>query len=93
MVGGCGCTVTVKLHVAVLHSLLAVQFTVVVPTGKAVPETGRHVTGTPARLAVGVAYVTGVPAPPPPLKGTEMLLGHVIATRGFTSTLKLHVAV
>jgi len=54
-------TVTVKAHVAVLFELsVAVQVTVLVPTGKQVPDGGRHPTVTPGQLslAVGVKLTT-----------------------------------
>jgi hypothetical protein len=54
-------TVTVKLQVAVLpDASVAVQVTVVVPTGKHDPDGGLHATVTPGQLslAVGGAKVT-----------------------------------
>ena len=47
--------VTVKLQVAVLpDASVAVHVTVVVPTGKHVPEGGLHTTVTPGQLSVAV---------------------------------------
>src|SRR2546423_5710460 len=49
-------TETVKLHVAVFPELsVAVQVTVVVPTGNAAPEGGLQTTVTPGQLSVAVA--------------------------------------
>ena len=48
-------TVTLKLHAAVLPEVsVAVQLTVVAPTGKTEPEAGTHATVTPATLSVAV---------------------------------------
>ena len=48
-------TVTVKEHVAVrLEPSVAVQFTVVVPTGKLEPEAGEQLVVTPAQLSLAV---------------------------------------
>lgn len=63
-VGACvSCTVTVKLHVEFgLSGLasLAVQVTVVIPTGKLAPEAGKHVTVGVPQLSVadGLVNVT-----------------------------------
>ena len=49
-------TVTVKLHVPVLPEVsVAVQLTVVVPTGKLVPLTGLQAMVEPGQLSVAVA--------------------------------------
>jgi len=49
-------TETVKLQVAVLpEASVAVQVTVVTPTGKQLPEGGLHTTTTPGQLSVAVA--------------------------------------
>ena len=50
-----GVTVTVKLHEAVPHSLVAVHVTVVTPMGNADPDAGVQVTGVPAGVTVGAA--------------------------------------
>ena len=48
-------TVTLKLHAAVLPAVsVAVQLTVVAPTGKTEPEAGKQATVTPATLSVAV---------------------------------------
>ena len=48
-------TVTVKVHVAVLpDASVAVQVTVVVPFGKAVPEAGEQLVVTPGQLSLAV---------------------------------------
>ena len=48
-------TVTVKLHVAVFPEVsVAVQLTVVVPFGKAVPEAGEQLVVTPGQLSLAV---------------------------------------
>ena len=53
-------TETVKLHVAVLPEVsVAVQVTVVVPTGRADPEGGEQLVVTPGQLSAAVGeYVT-----------------------------------
>ena len=49
-------TVTVKLHVAVFPDVsVAVQVTVVVPFGKAVPEAGEQLVVTLGQLSLAVA--------------------------------------
>ena len=55
--GSCvSCTVTVKAHVAVFPvASVAVQLTVVTPTGKVEPEAGAHTIPTPGQLSVAVA--------------------------------------
>ena len=53
-------TVTVKLHDAEPAEFVAVQVTVVVPTGKTEPDGGVQVTVAPF-VAVGVGYVTTPP--------------------------------
>src|SRR5512143_781288 len=56
-------TVTVKLHGAVRPAVsVAVQVTVVVPTGKVDPLAGTHAVVTPGQLsvAIGAGYVTVV---------------------------------
>jgi hypothetical protein len=71
-------TVIVKLHVAVLFaSSVAVQSTVVVPTGKLEPEGGLQETFGQFPVAV-VLYVTVADPDPGELSGTVMLLGQVI---------------
>jgi hypothetical protein len=48
-------TVTVKLHDAMLPLVsVAVQLTVVVPTGKVEPEAGLHTTVVPGQLSLVV---------------------------------------
>ena len=48
-------TVTVKLHVALFPDVsVAVQLTVVVPTGKVEPDAGEQTTVTPGQLSVAV---------------------------------------
>ena len=56
IVGGCtSSTVTVNVQVAVPQALVAVAVTVVVPTGKKVPEACEYViTGTGKPVAVAV---------------------------------------
>ena len=56
-VGNCvSFTLTVKVQVAVLPAAsVAVAVTVVVPTGKKVPDAGLVVTVTPGQLSVAVA--------------------------------------
>ena len=55
--GNCvSCTVTVKAHVAVLPvASVAVQLTVVTPTGNVDPLAGAHTSVTPGQLSVAVA--------------------------------------
>ena len=57
--GSCvSCTVTVKLHVEsglFGDASLAVQLTVVTPTGKVDPDAGAHTIVTPGQLSVAVA--------------------------------------
>ena len=64
-------TVTVKLALALLpEPSVAVQMTVVVPTGNELPEGGTHV-GVRLPLAVSVALAVNVTwAPPGPVAGT-----------------------
>lgn len=51
-------TVTVKLQLAVLpDASVAVQVTVVVPTGKLVPDDGEHSTVAPGQLSFGIGSV------------------------------------
>ena len=61
MLGGVtSLTVTVKLQLAVLAgeaASLAVQLTVVVPSGKALPEGGAQLMLAPGQLSVAVAGV------------------------------------
>ena len=53
-----GTTVTVKVHEAVLLEVsVAVQVTVVVPTGKHVPDAGAQEAVDPGQLSVGVGVV------------------------------------
>jgi hypothetical protein len=90
-------THTCKLHVAVLLlASVAVQVTVVQPTGNVDPDGGLHTAVTPGQLsvAVGLGYVTT--APEPPITGvTEVTLAGQMITGGcvsFTCTTKLHIA-
>ena len=58
-----GTRVTVKVQVAVFaEASVAVQVTVVVPTGNVDPLAGRHAAVAPGQLSlgVGVVYVTGI---------------------------------
>ena len=55
---GIGTTVTVKEQVFVPQALVAVQVTVFVPTGNALPLAGTHATSTPL-VTVGLAKATG----------------------------------
>src|ERR1035438_9599731 len=76
-------TVTVKVQVAQLYRLsMAVQYTVVVPTGKSVVEAGVQVifTGFVVHWLVAVA-VNGTTAPEP-VHSVTMLLGQKICTQG-----------
>ncbi len=59
IVGGVACTVTVKLVCALLPcASAAVQFTVVVATGKFDPEVGMQPTGSvPSTASVAVGFV------------------------------------
>jgi hypothetical protein len=51
-------TVTVKLHIAMfIEASFAVQVTVVVPTGKQVPEAGMQLAVAPIQLSEGVGVV------------------------------------
>jgi hypothetical protein len=53
-----GTTVTVKVHWAVLFDAsVAVQVTVVVPSGKQVPDDGEQEAVAPGQLSVGVGVV------------------------------------
>jgi hypothetical protein len=52
------CTVTAKLHCAVLpEASVAVQLTVVVPTGNTLPEAGTQAAVAPEQLSEGVGVV------------------------------------
>ena len=51
-------TVTVKVELAVLPAAsVAVQVTVVVPTGKTLPEAGTQMTDTPGQLSMAIGAV------------------------------------
>ena len=80
IVGGCvSLTVTVKLHCAVLpEASVAVEVTVVVPTGNTEPEAGDDTTVTPGQLseAVTVKFTTAPHWPGELL--VVMLAGQVI---------------
>jgi hypothetical protein len=97
MVGGCvSFTVTVKLHVAVWPAAsVAVDITVVVPTGKTEPEAGLLTTVTPGQLSAAVTLKFTVAEHWPAAAGCTMLAGQVMI--GFcvslTVTVKLQVAV
>src|SRR5947207_3299793 len=72
-------TETVKLQLALLPEVsVAVQVTVVVPTGKHEPEAGEHATVTPGQLseAGGLVYVTVLHASLIVLALAVMLAGH-----------------
>ena len=58
-VGACvSCTVTVKVQVPVfVEASVAVQVTVVVPTGKVDPDAGAHTTVAPGQLSDAVGVV------------------------------------
>ncbi len=58
-VGACvSWIVTVKLHAPVFaEASVAVQVTVVTPTGKADPDAGTHTTVAPGQLSVAVGVV------------------------------------
>src|SRR5690349_10456517 len=88
LVGGGAPTVTVKLHVLAPQVLLAVQVTVVTPTGKVVPEAGVQDTAVPVGVTVGALYVTVTP--PAPVAVAVTLVGQVSVTFGVTVTVKLH---
>jgi hypothetical protein len=53
IVGGGVLTVTVNEHVAVPQAFVAVQITVVVPSGKVEPDARSHDTVVPAPVVVG----------------------------------------
>jgi hypothetical protein len=90
--GGVAWTVTVKLECALLPcASVAVQFTVVVPTGNVEPDVGvqptRSVPSTRS-VAVGFVYVTATPVGPPcavMLGGVPLMTGAVVS---WTVTLK-----
>lgn len=88
-------TVTVKLQAPVLDDVsVAVQLTVVVPTGNELPEGGLQVgvgVGAQFSLTVGKEYVT-VAEHCPAGAGCVMLSGHVStgACVSFTVMVKLH---
>jgi len=75
-------TVTVNVQVVRLVQLsVAVQTTVVVPTGKGLPEAGEHVTvtaGSALSVAVGIGKLTATVAPVPH-NVTFVLAGHEMA--------------
>ena len=76
-------TETVKLHEAVLPEVsVAVQVTVVVPTGNIEPEAGLQTTVTPGQLSVAVAEkLTGrlIEGGQVAAAATKMFAGQVIA--------------
>jgi hypothetical protein len=90
-----GRTVTVNEHVLVLAEVsVAVAVTVVVPTGKKLPDAGDEMTVTPGKLSVAVgAKVTT--APPGDVSFAVMFAGHVIEGGCVSLTLmvKVHVTV
>jgi len=98
MVGGCtSFTVTVNVQLAVLPAAsVAVAVTVVVPTGKVLPDAGTVVTVTPGQLSLadGSANVTTAPQVPGVLL-TEIFAGQVMlgGCTSFTVTVKLQVDV
>jgi hypothetical protein len=80
-------TVTRKLHVC--EPTLLVQVTVVVPTGKLVPEAGLQVIVPQLPLDVGAGYVTTAVAPVvPTVRSAGQVMVHVA-----TVTVKVHIAV
>ena len=91
-------TVTVKLQVAVLPDIsVAVQFTVVVPSGKHVPDAGVHATVTVVQLSVAPGSGKVTTAHELLIVGVTAVLlsGQVIAGGwvSFTLTVKEQVAV
>ena len=76
MLGGCvsATTLTLKEQLAAFPVLsTAVQFTLVVPEGKAVPDAGLQSTRTPGQLSVAVGFVKFTTAVVWPFgKGTVM---------------------
>jgi hypothetical protein len=90
--------VTVNVHIPVLLlASITEHVTVVVPTGKFIPDAGRHVTiPTPGQLsiAVGVVYVT-VAVHVPIGAACMMFIGHMMV--GFcvslTVTVNMHIAI
>jgi hypothetical protein len=87
-------TVTVNVHVAVLpEASVAVQVTVVVPTGNTEPEAGVHDVVTPGQLSDAVgANVTGLPLVGGQVAGaaTAMLAGQVIVGGCVSLTLTVN---
>ena len=90
IVGGCvSLTVTVKVHIAPDPSE---QVTVVVPTGKKLPDAGVHVTVPQGPDVVGAGYVTTAPHWFASFD-IVMFAGHVMAQPAVTVTVKLQLAV
>lgn len=86
-------TVTVNEQVAVLpEASVAVQVTVVVPTGKVEPEGGTHTVVTPGQLseAVGGGKVTTALLPPMTGVTAVTLLGQVIVGGCVSATVTVN---
>jgi hypothetical protein len=87
--GGVGVTDILKLHETLAVAFVAVQVTVVVPSGYVAPDGGcEHVTVTPIPVTIGGTYCTVVG-----VGEITMISGEQVIDGGaLTVTLKLHDA-
>ena len=85
-----------NVHVLVLpEASVAVTVTVVIPTGKKLPEAGELVTVTPGQLSVAVGVKETFAPHWPGVLPTMMFAGQVTigGCTSFTLTVNVHVAV
>ena len=89
MIVGGSTTVTVNEHDTEPQAFVAVQVTVVVPTGKVEPEARSHDTVVPMPLPAGVTKLTA--APLADVAPVVIFVGQVIAGLSLTVTANEHV--